>query len=510
LYHCTFCQPAEQEIFGKRVRKRSVDNILDELEYLIREYGMHSFMIHDDCFTQYYSWVEEFCRKKKERGLTQPFACQSRASIICKRPDLLKELTDVGLKLVYIGFESGSDRVLQFIKKDTTALENLEAGRICRELGLRIFANYMFGLPTETEEEMKETALMMQAIQPDYFSPAVFTPAPGSELYTYCKERDLILINSSEGYRRDASSGPKIKGVDYTYVSKMVALSKQTPAADESWVRTSETSEGKSLTENRVSLIIPAYNNLHLTKQCLESVFQTLSASKIETEIIVVNNASTDGTKEYLEGLGPQITAFNIPSNSAFSGACNQGAEIATGEYLVFLSNDTIVTGVWLAQMLQPMIRDKSIGMLGCKLVYPNETIQHAGVGYTNVHGWLEPVHVYRGYPRYAPEVMSSQETQAVTGACFIISRQVYLAIGMLDRGYINGLEDIDLCLKVKSAGLKIWYEAGVEGYHLESQTLGRFDYAMQNVARFRDLWEQKGIIQIDTDVAEGVYRWKQ
>lgn len=223
-----------------------------------------------------------------------------------------------------------------------------------------------------------------------------------------------------------------------------------------------------------------------------------------------MNNASTDGTKEYLEGLIPNITVVNIATNSAFSGACNQGAGVARGEYLVFLSNDTIVTADWLVQMLQPLIRDKSIGMLGCKLVYPNETIQHAGVGYTNVHGWLEPVHVYRGYPRYAPEVMSSRETQAVTGACFMISRHVYSAIGMLDRDYINGLEDIDLCLKVKSSGLKIWYEAGAEVYHLESQTPGRFDYAMQNVTRFRDKWEQKGIIQIDTDVAEGVYRWKQ
>ncbi|MHB1651433.1 MAG: glycosyltransferase [Desulfitobacteriaceae bacterium] len=511
LYRCSFCQPAERELFGNRVRKRSVDNILDELEYLTREHGMRSFMIHDDLFTQYYAWVEEFCDKKKERGLTQPFACQSRASVICKRPDLLKNLVDVGLKVVYIGFESGSDRVLQFIKKDTTARENLEAGRICRELGLRIFANYMFGLPTETEEEMKETALMIQAIKPDCYSAAVFTPAPGSELYTYCKEQDLILINSSEGYRRDANSGPKIKGVDYAYVSKMVALAKEAPAepGDVSLVRSRASTEGKLFTENRVSLIIPAYNNLHLTKQCLESVFQTLPASGSESEIIVVNNASTDGTKEYLEGLIPQITVVNISSNSAFAGACNQGVEIASGEYLVFLSNDTVVTGDWLKQMIEPLARDESIGLVGCKLLYPNETIQHAGVGFTDTQGWSEPVHVYRGYPRYAPEVTTPREIQAVTGACFAIRRQLYLKMGMLDEGYINGLEDIDLCLKVKRAGLKIWYEPRAEVFHLESQTPGRFAHAWQNIARFREKWEEKGIIRIDTELVEGVYMWK-
>jgi anaerobic magnesium-protoporphyrin IX monomethyl ester cyclase len=120
LYKCAFCQPEERTVFGDKVRKRSVDNILDELEYLVKEYGMRSFMIHDDCFTQYYSWVEEFCERKKQRGLGQPFACQSRADIICKRPDLMQKLMDAGLRWVLIGFESGSDRILQFIEKGTT------------------------------------------------------------------------------------------------------------------------------------------------------------------------------------------------------------------------------------------------------------------------------------------------------------------------------------------------------------------------------------------------------
>ncbi len=222
LYQCSFCQPAERAVFGNKVRKRGVDNILDELQFLRDEYAMKSFMIHDDCFTQYASWVEEFCEKKKERGLHQPFACQSRADIICRRPDLMEKLAAAGLRWVLIGFESGSDRVLQFIRKGTTAEQNIKAARICKELGLKIFANYMFGLPTETKEEMKQTARMIRTIRPDSYSPSVFTPAPGSDLYSYCIEQGLNLINSSEGYRRSANSGAKIKGVDYNFVERMV------------------------------------------------------------------------------------------------------------------------------------------------------------------------------------------------------------------------------------------------------------------------------------------------
>jgi anaerobic magnesium-protoporphyrin IX monomethyl ester cyclase len=225
LYKCTFCQPAEREVFGNKVRKRSVDNILDEIEYLAQEYKMQSFMIHDDCFTQYYSWVEEFCEKKERRGLKQPFVCQSRADIICSRPDLMKKLVDVGLKWVLIGFESGSDRILKFIDKGTTVEQNILAGNLCKEMGIKIFANYMFGLPTETKEEMQQTAEMIQRIKPDICSPAVFTPAPGSDLYSYCIDHNLNLITSSDGYRRSVNSGAKIRGVDYDFINKMIAKS---------------------------------------------------------------------------------------------------------------------------------------------------------------------------------------------------------------------------------------------------------------------------------------------
>jgi radical SAM superfamily enzyme YgiQ (UPF0313 family) len=222
LYHCTFCQPAERAIFGNRVRKRSVSNILDELENLAANYGMQSFMIHDDCFTQYYDWAEEFSGEKLKRGLTQSFVCQSRADIICKRPDLMERLRDAGLAWVLIGFESGSDRVLKYLKKGATVEQNIEAARICKELGIKILANYMFGIPTETKEEMLMTYDMIRRIKPDQHSPAVFTPAPGSELYDYCISNDLVLIDSSSGYQRTPLSGAKIRGVNYHVVDSLI------------------------------------------------------------------------------------------------------------------------------------------------------------------------------------------------------------------------------------------------------------------------------------------------
>jgi radical SAM superfamily enzyme YgiQ (UPF0313 family) len=225
LYNCAFCQPAERALFGNKVRKRSIDNILDELDFLHKDYNMKSFMIHDDCFTQYASWVEEFCNKKMKRNLMQPFACQSRADIICNHPEIISKLKDAGLKWVLIGFESGSNRMLSYINKGTSVSQNICAANICHQIGINIFANYMFGLPTETNDEMKQTLDMINLIKPEMRSPAVFSPHPGSLLYNYCLNNDLLLIQSSEGYRRNIGSGKKIRNVDYDFVNRIALRS---------------------------------------------------------------------------------------------------------------------------------------------------------------------------------------------------------------------------------------------------------------------------------------------
>lgn len=217
---CLFCQPAEREVFGNKVRKRSTDNVLGELYDLQNVYKMKSFFIHDDCFTQFTAWVEDFCRKKSVTMPSVPFGCQSRADIICRNPAMMQRLYDAGLRWTLIGFESGSDRILKYLKKGVTVEQNLEAREICRKIGIKVSGNIMMGLPTETESEMRETVAMVRKMKPDRISPAAFTPAPGSELYIYCKENNLIL---QEGTRRTAFSGAKIRHVNYKLVNWLTA-----------------------------------------------------------------------------------------------------------------------------------------------------------------------------------------------------------------------------------------------------------------------------------------------
>jgi len=141
-YNCSFCQPAERKLFGKRVRRRSVPNVIAELCVLRDRYDFRSLMFHDDSLTQDVEWVNAFCHAYMSQGFTQPFFALTRADFICNHEETFALLARAGLAAVGIGFESGSDRVLrELLHKGTTVEQNLRAAKICRKYGVKILAS---------------------------------------------------------------------------------------------------------------------------------------------------------------------------------------------------------------------------------------------------------------------------------------------------------------------------------------------------------------------------------
>ncbi len=227
-YNCRFCSPASKLMHGYRIRRRSVDNVIEELKVLRDTYGVKSFQFWDDCFTEDKGWVMDFCDKYRKNGFNQPFVCQTRADIICKNPDMMKALKKAGLAMASIGFESGNDRVLKFINKGTTVKQNIHAARICKRLGIKVWAYHMFGIPTETPEEACDTVKMIRRIKPYRSSAAFFTPFPGSALYDYCKKENLSLIDDHDAFARfPEMDKPKIREVDYGLMKRLAAASKR-------------------------------------------------------------------------------------------------------------------------------------------------------------------------------------------------------------------------------------------------------------------------------------------
>jgi GT2 family glycosyltransferase len=262
------------------------------------------------------------------------------------------------------------------------------------------------------------------------------------------------------------------------------ACNATSPSASLEKVKAADSSPASPSSAPLVSVIIPVFNNLALTQRCLESIARTTSANP--SEIIIVDNASTDGTAEFLgvEQAAGRIRCVTNRLNHGFAHACNQGAQIARSPLLLFLNNDTQVTAGWLDAMAQAA-QQPGTGIVGARLLYADGHIQHAGIEFING----VPDHPHRHAAANTPEVNQFRELDMVTGACFMIHRELFVQLAGFDETYQNGVEDIDLCLRVRSAGRKVVYEPKAVVYHLEGQSVGRFNHVNENLKTFFNRW---------------------
>ena len=212
-YNCAFCQPLERKIFGRKIRVRSVSNVIEEVKEVIRKYGANFIMFECDTLTTKKDWALGLCRQMKQTGVK--WGAQSRADTI--DDELAKAMHDAGCTVLFIGFESGSPRMLSLLRKGISPEHSIRAGEICRKNKILIFANYMLGMPTETTDDLDMTYAMMRKIEPELHSPSYFAPIPGSDLYEYCREKDLIKSEAYEEFVRNPIC-EKIKGVDYAVI----------------------------------------------------------------------------------------------------------------------------------------------------------------------------------------------------------------------------------------------------------------------------------------------------
>jgi len=235
--------------------------------------------------------------------------------------------------------------------------------------------------------------------------------------------------------------------------------------------------------EPEVSIIIPVFNRAELTRQCLETTYRTAPDF---CEIIVIDNGSTDETPAYLAGeaAAGRVTVIRSERNLGFARACNLGALKAQGRLLIFLNNDTIPTPGWVEAMVQAAARP-GVGIVGARLLYPDGRIQHAGIVFRRG----APIHLHRFAPADAPAAGRRRDFDMVTAACMLIPRELFLKLGGFDETFLNGFEDVDLCLRVRSLGLRVVYEPEAVVYHLESQSSGRSEHDGSNLAEFLRRW---------------------
>ncbi len=239
--------------------------------------------------------------------------------------------------------------------------------------------------------------------------------------------------------------------------------------------------------EPLVSVVIPNKDHSADLAKCMDSIFEKSAYRNLEF-VIVENNSTEPETFAYYDRLREEYENVRVVTYEGafnYSKINNFGVSCAKGEYLLLLNNDTeMIDGSCIGELLGFCMRE-DVGIVGAKLLYADETIQHAGVvlGFGGTAG-----HAFIGKQRYdtgyAGRILCAQDCSAVTAACMMVKRRVYEQVGGLTEELAVAFNDIDFCLKVRETGKLVVYNPRAELFHYESKSRGLED-SPEKVERF-------------------------
>jgi len=186
-YKCSYCAT---QIWTRRVRYRSLSNILDEIKYVHERYGTHQFTFKDDSFTVNRKRVMEFCNGLMDADIKINWDCNTRVDLI--DIELLRTMKKAGCNSIKVGIESGSERILELMDKGITLESIKNAPSLFRNAGIHWTAYFMMGIPTETREDVQKTLDLLYEIKPSFASIGVYEPFPGTRLFDIGIEHGLV------------------------------------------------------------------------------------------------------------------------------------------------------------------------------------------------------------------------------------------------------------------------------------------------------------------------------
>lgn len=248
----------------------------------------------------------------------------------------------------------------------------------------------------------------------------------------------------------------------------------------------------RNAAEPLVSIVVPVFNQIATTLECLQSVAAAASDSS-KVEILVVDDASTDPEAERLRVL-PGITYHRHRVNVGFVGSCNTGAQLARGRFLVFLNSDTLVTPGWLEHLIGTL-QLPGVGLVGASLRYPDGRLQEAGgLVFADASGWNYGRNGHPADPRYC----TRRDSHYCSGAALAVTRERFIALGGFDVRFAPGYyEDTDLAMRIRAAGARVMYEPEAVVVHLEGAsagtdtTKGMKAAQVVNRERFKERWRE-------------------
>jgi len=246
-----------------------------------------------------------------------------------------------------------------------------------------------------------------------------------------------------------------------------------------------------------VSVVILSFNGIGYLRECLASLFECTSG--IEFEVIVVDNASTDGSPEMVEREFPQVRLLRRSTNAGFAVAANEGIRLATGEAVMLLNSDTRLTSNALPPMAAYLRTHPDVAVLGPRLIDPDGSLQYScrrfpdfSVVLFNRYSVLTRLlpgnRFSAGYLMSDFDHRSIREVDWVSGAAVMLARHALDRIGLLDEAYFFYIEDVDLCQRAHRAGYKVVYFPEAELIHHIGKSSGGIPNRLV-IERHRSMW---------------------
>ncbi|MCR4674765.1 MAG: glycosyltransferase family 2 protein [Lachnospiraceae bacterium] len=236
----------------------------------------------------------------------------------------------------------------------------------------------------------------------------------------------------------------------------------------------------------KISILIPNKDNKEVLKTCIDSVLTKSTYDNYEI-IIIENNSEQQETFDYYESLTDErIKVITCVTDWNYSYINNYGLKSVTGEYVIFLNNDTeVISSDWMEQMLY-FAQRKDVGAVGAKLLYPDHTIQHGGVtlGIRGIAG-----HAFLGFPEeskgYMNRLICVQNVSAVTAACMMVKKTILDEVKGFDEDFAVAFNDVDLCMRIRKLGYRIVMNPHARLFHYESKSRGHDENNAEKLKRF-------------------------
>jgi len=246
------------------------------------------------------------------------------------------------------------------------------------------------------------------------------------------------------------------------------------------------------------SIVVVLRGGVERTRRCLGELARVTRG--VDFEVILVDAGSTDETAAFLATLGGDVQVIRRDASVGWSAAANLAARSARGRYLVFLAHDTIPRDGWLRALVDEAEAHPDVAAVGGKLLRPDGTIWHAGFAISRVHS--APYPIYRGFPASFPGASRRRETQAVSGACLLVRRDAFVAVGGFDEELRERFGDVDLCLRIRAEG-EIVYQPRCVLYQEAEEQPNAAD--REDAERLQRRWANRWLADEDaTYVADG------